>query len=88
LRSNILHFERGTFVHRLILAMMREEGYAVRDCSLLLESTDSLIHSLYQEAIHFCGQVASFQCHSFSPEARRPPACSPLAPTSPAGNDP
>ena len=52
LRGKILHFRQVTFVHRLILAMMRHEGYAVRDCSLLLETSDALVHSFYQEAIH------------------------------------
>ncbi len=52
LHGKNLHFIQVTFVHRLILAMMRHEGYAVRDCSLLLETSDALVHSIYQEVIH------------------------------------
>jgi len=52
LRGRILHFKQVTFVHRLMFAMMRQESYAVRDCSLLLETSDALVQSLYQEAIH------------------------------------
>jgi hypothetical protein len=52
LRGKILHFKQVTFVHRLMLAMMRHEGYAVRDCSLLLETSDALVHSFYQESIN------------------------------------
>lgn len=52
LRGKILHFGQVTFIHRLVLAMTRQERYAVRDCSLLLETSDALVHSLYQEAIH------------------------------------
>jgi len=52
LRGKILQLEQGALVHRLMLAMMLREGYAVRDCSLLLDTSDALVHSLYREAIH------------------------------------
>ncbi len=51
-RGKLLRFGQHNLLHRLALVMILRECYAIRDCSLLLKTTDSIVRSVYEEAIH------------------------------------